>query len=153
MSKMDYLNKIENHLEKIDRLCAELIKEMLDKISRFNDFNLSASMQFMIDQHVYLEQVAAHLMAIEHHTTQMDMKYFNKYLFRDAFTRGSLVETDVLVAEIIEKVGFISGLEKKGREMLAKHKINASWKTKTIDSSYKIMRRYNKKPILHILFK
>ncbi len=152
MSKTQYLEEIKNHLKKIEKLYAALIKEMIDKISRLNNFNLSVSLQFMIDQHVYLEQVAAHLVAIEFYCEKIEIKYFNKYLLREQFERSELISIDILSSQIIEKTGFFRGLEKKGKEMLAKHRMKASWKTSTVDLCYKMMSKYHKRPLMHMIF-
>ncbi len=153
MSEKKHLQDIQYHLKKIEKLYAQLIKEMIDKISRLSSFNLSISTQFMIAQHVYLEQVAAHLVAINHYCDKIGIKHFNKYLLREIFNRADLITIDILVSQIIEKIGFIRGLEKKGKEILTKHRMKATWKTKTIDLSYKLMNKYHKKPIFHMLFK
>ncbi|MFP4456445.1 MAG: hypothetical protein ACLFPS_02180 [Clostridia bacterium] len=153
MSEKKHLQHIKYHLEKIEKLYVQLIKEMIDKISRLKNFNLSISLQFMIAQHVYLEQIASHLVAIDYYCKKIDVKYFNKHLLREIFDRADLITIDILVSQIIEKIGFIRGLEKKGKEILAKHKMKASWRTRTIDYSYKIMNRYHKKPIFHMFFK
>jgi hypothetical protein len=73
-------------------------------------------------------------------------------LLREKFERNNLITIDILASQIIEKIGFFRGLEKKGKEMLAKHRMKASWKTQTVDLSYRMMTKYHKKPILHMIF-
>lgn len=153
MSEKKHLHEVQHHLKKIEQLYAQLIKEMIDKISRLNNFNLSISTQLIVAQHVYLEQVAAHLVAINYYCDEIGIKYFNKYFLREIYNRADLITLDILVSQIIEKIGFIRGLEKKGKEILTKHRMKANWKTKTIDLSYKLMNKYHKKPIFHMLFK
>jgi hypothetical protein len=150
--KLKYLKAIEIHLKKIDKLYAGLTKAMLDKISDLETFDLSVSIRFIIDQHVYLEQVAAHLVVISDLTKRIDVKYLNKYLLKDVFEEGELANINILAKQIIEKIGFMNGLRNKAEELLAKNKVKASWRIEIVNENHRLLKRYFKKPFFNRFF-
>ncbi len=147
--KKKYLTYIEFHLKKINILYAQLIKEMMTKLSDLESFDLSKSIRFIIDQHVHLEQIAAHIVAIEYNCEKISIKYLNKYMLKDYFSEGELRNIDVLAEDISEKIKIMYGLKDKAKSYLSRNKIKASWRTYIVKENEKMLKSYFRRPFIH----